>query len=92
MVGIFGITTAESVNLSYPEDSIFEDIFLTSKKTVMDLRGQGADLIIVITHQSIHDDRQLARFACSLLCLFALEMLKELILFLEVMITPLTPL
>ncbi|TMW55255.1 hypothetical protein Poli38472_013146 [Pythium oligandrum] len=61
-LGVFGVCTQETPNLSYPGDNIvFDDVFATSKRCVRELQDQGADFIIALTHLSIAQDKLLAR-------------------------------
>jgi 2',3'-cyclic-nucleotide 2'-phosphodiesterase (5'-nucleotidase family) len=61
-LGIFGVCTDETPQLSYPgEDVMFDDVFKTSKCCVEQLKAQGADFILALTHLPIEDDKLLAR-------------------------------
>jgi 2',3'-cyclic-nucleotide 2'-phosphodiesterase (5'-nucleotidase family) len=61
-LGLFGVCTQETPQLSYPgEDVMFDDVFKTSKRCVDTLLADGADFIIALTHLTIEQDRQLAR-------------------------------
>lgn len=57
-IGIFGVCTPATKNLSQPGDEIeFRDIISTSRKMVHELRDQdGCDVVIALTHLSIKDD------------------------------------
>lgn len=61
-LGIFGVCTQETPNLSYPGPEVmFQDVFTTSKRCVAELKAQGADFIIALTHLSVGQDKLLAR-------------------------------
>jgi len=61
-LGIFGVCTEDTPQTSYPgEDVVFDDVFKTSKRCVDQLKAQGADFIIAITHLLIEQDKLLAR-------------------------------
>ncbi|OCA88952.1 5'-nucleotidase C-terminal domain-containing protein [Pseudobacillus wudalianchiensis] len=55
-VGIFGLTTAETVDISSPGAGVmFEDYLEKSKKTVASLEKQGVNKIIALTHIGFKD-------------------------------------
>lgn len=61
-IGFFGLTTPETVSLSSPGKSVtFLDILTTANKSVSDLKAQGADIIVALTHMDLSDDIRLAR-------------------------------
>ncbi|CAK4714295.1 hypothetical protein AeMF1_002781 [Aphanomyces euteiches] len=61
-IGMFGVCTQETPQLSFPGDKvIFQDIFETSKRCIEDLKGKGADVIVALTHVSIAHDKLLAK-------------------------------
>lgn len=62
-IGIFGICTPATKNLSQPGDEIeFRDIIECSREAVKDLReNDSVDVVIALTHLSIADDKRLAR-------------------------------
>ncbi|PRP78623.1 hypothetical protein PROFUN_13476 [Planoprotostelium fungivorum] len=60
-IGLFGVCTAETINLSFPGETHFSPVVETSQKIVDELRAQGCDAIIAVTHQSMHEDEVLAR-------------------------------
>ncbi|RHY71397.1 hypothetical protein DYB30_008952 [Aphanomyces astaci] len=61
-VGMFGICTPETPQLSFPGDKVeFQDILGTAKRCVDDLKARGADVIIALTHVSIAHDKLLAK-------------------------------
>ena len=60
-IGFFGLTTPETEILSSPGDEIlFAPTIETARQAVDDLKAQGAELIVALTHQFISDDRELA--------------------------------
>ena len=55
-VGIFGLTTAETVNISSPGAGVvFEDYLEKSEKTVAALEKQGVDKVVALTHIGFRD-------------------------------------
>ncbi|RLN96501.1 hypothetical protein BBJ28_00012519 [Nothophytophthora sp. Chile5] len=61
-LGVFGVCTEETPSLSFPGDSVvFEDVYTSANRCVVDLQSRGADFILALTHLSIAQDRQLAR-------------------------------
>lgn len=55
-VGIFGLTTAETKDISSPgEDVIFEDYIERAEKAVEDFEAQGVNKIIALTHIGYND-------------------------------------
>ena len=60
-VGFFGLVTPETAVLSSPGREIaFAPVVETARRAVEDLKAQGAELIVALTHQFISDDRTLA--------------------------------
>ena len=60
-VGFFGVITPETDVLSSPgPDIAFAPVLKTARKAVEDLKAQGAELIVALTHQPISRDRELA--------------------------------
>ncbi|WP_346235365.1 choice-of-anchor I family protein [Lysinibacillus telephonicus] len=55
-VGIFGLTTAETKDLSSPGAITFEDYKAEAEKAVKAFEGQGVDKIIAITHIGYDDN------------------------------------
>ncbi|ETO77072.1 hypothetical protein F444_07683 [Phytophthora nicotianae P1976] len=61
-LGVFGVCTEETPTLSFPGSSVkFDDVFATSRRCVEQLKAQGADFILALTHLSISQDKKLAR-------------------------------
>lgn len=61
-VGIFGLTTDETAILSSPGVGIgFSNYIEAARKAVADLRSQGVNKIIALTHVGVTFDRELAR-------------------------------
>ncbi|WP_336990282.1 5'-nucleotidase C-terminal domain-containing protein [Bacillus infantis] len=55
-VGIFGLTTAETVDISSPgEDVVFEDYVEEAEKAVEAFEAQGINKIIALTHIGFND-------------------------------------
>ncbi|OKO88537.1 MULTISPECIES: 5'-nucleotidase C-terminal domain-containing protein [Geobacillus] len=55
-IGIFGLTTAETKQISSPGDGVkFEDYLQEARKAVDDLRRQGVNKIIALTHIGFND-------------------------------------
>ncbi|SES22701.1 2',3'-cyclic-nucleotide 2'-phosphodiesterase / 3'-nucleotidase / 5'-nucleotidase [Gracilibacillus ureilyticus] len=65
-IGIFGLTTEETVDISSPGDIEFENYLNAAEEAVQELEAQGADKIIALTHigfddnPAIDNDQQLA--------------------------------
>ncbi|WP_413364804.1 bifunctional metallophosphatase/5'-nucleotidase [Lysinibacillus sp. 3P01SB] len=55
-VGIFGLTTAETKDISSPGKIQFEDYIAEAKKAVAAFEGQGVDKIIALTHIGYDDN------------------------------------
>lgn len=61
-VGIFGLTTEDTVGLASPGDKIiFKDHVESAKRTVKALEDQGIDKIIAVTHLGYTVDQELAK-------------------------------
>ncbi|EGZ22864.1 hypothetical protein PHYSODRAFT_482069, partial [Phytophthora sojae] len=66
-LGIFGVCTQDTPQISNPGDGVpFEGIYKSSKRCVDNLRSDGADFIIALTRLTIEEDRQLARHVKSI--------------------------
>ncbi|MBM3533538.1 MAG: bifunctional metallophosphatase/5'-nucleotidase [Alphaproteobacteria bacterium] len=60
--GFFGVITPETVHLASPgKDLKFEDYLAASARLVKQLKDQGADVVVALTHINIAEDRELAR-------------------------------
>ncbi|WP_226580910.1 cell wall-binding repeat-containing protein [Halobacillus litoralis] len=60
-VGVFGLTSEETVTLSNPGDTIsFEDYIQKAEDTVAMLEGEGVNKIIALTHIGVTYDETLA--------------------------------
>ena len=55
-VGIFGLTTEETVNLSSPGEIVFEDYAEAAQETVDAFEAQGVNKIIALTHIGFDDN------------------------------------
>lgn len=55
-VGIFGLTTAETADISSPEDIKFKDYLEEAEKAVKAFENQGVDKIVAITHIGFDDN------------------------------------
>lgn len=61
-IGIFGLTTEETPEVSSPGQGItFTNYIEAAKKAVAELKAQGVNKIIALTHIGITFDRELAR-------------------------------
>ena len=61
-IGIFGLTTEETAVLSSPGPSVsFANYIEAAKRSVAELKAQGVNKIIALTHIGITFDRELAR-------------------------------
>ncbi|OCS90903.1 hypothetical protein A6K76_01535 [Caryophanon latum] len=71
-VGIFGLTTAETANISSPGSIAFENYIEAAKATVKKLQAQGVNKIIALTHigyddnASVDNDQQLAKLVAGI--------------------------
>jgi len=60
-VGVFGITTPDSSNISSPGPNVvFNDVVASSQAAVAELEAAGANKIIALTHQGYGNDQALA--------------------------------
>ncbi|MCY4451904.1 MAG: 5'-nucleotidase C-terminal domain-containing protein [Immundisolibacterales bacterium] len=60
-IGFFGVITPETDVLSSPGGGIaFAPVVETARKAVEDLKADGAELIVALTHLGIAEDRELA--------------------------------
>ena len=55
-VGFFGLTTAETTDISSPVNVTFEDYILEAKKAVAAFEGMGVDKIVALTHIGYDDN------------------------------------
>jgi 5'-nucleotidase/UDP-sugar diphosphatase len=61
-IGFFGLLTPATAVLSSPgPDITFAPVADTARTAVERLKGEGADLVVALTHEDIADDRELAR-------------------------------
>src|SRR5262245_45470089 len=61
-IGIFGLTTEETPAISSPGNSVtFLNYIEAARKAVADLKAQGVNKIVALTHIGITFDRELAR-------------------------------
>jgi 2',3'-cyclic-nucleotide 2'-phosphodiesterase (5'-nucleotidase family) len=61
-IGFFGLITVETPELSSTEKKVcFSPLAFTARKMIKELKDQGADVIVALTHLLIHEDRQLAK-------------------------------
>ncbi|WP_080831995.1 S-layer homology domain-containing protein [Cohnella massiliensis] len=61
-IGIFGLTTPDTVSLSSPGDTIvFEDYKASAETAVAKLKEAGVDKIVVLSHLGYTEDEKLAR-------------------------------
>lgn len=60
-VGFFGLVTVETPNLSATGKKVcFAPLVYTAKEMIADLKSQGADVIVALTHLHIKEDKWLA--------------------------------
>ena len=59
---MFGVCTHETRHLSFPGETVFANVIETSKRAVDFLLEQGSDVIVALTHQSIQEDQELAKY------------------------------
>ena len=63
-VGFFGLTMVDAARTSRPgPDIVFNSSLASGKEAVARLRGQGAQVVVGVTHQEIADDKALAAAA-----------------------------
>lgn len=63
-IGFFGVLAPETDTLSSPgPDITFAPVLESAAEAVAALEANGADLIVALTHQTLADDRELAREA-----------------------------
>ncbi|MCA1010743.1 5'-nucleotidase C-terminal domain-containing protein [Halobacillus halophilus] len=55
-VGIFGLTTAETADISSPEDVTFDNYIQTAEERVRALEALGVDKVIALTHLGFNDN------------------------------------
>jgi len=60
-LGFYGLTTEDTVEVSSPGDISFLDAVDTGIDAAQDLRTQGADIVVAVTHLPVDDDFALAR-------------------------------
>lgn len=60
-LSFYGLTTEDTVEVSSPGDIVFLDAVETGIDAAQDLRAQGADIVIAVTHLPVDDDFALAR-------------------------------
>lgn len=60
-VGLFGLITVETPELSSTEKKVcFSPLVYTAERTIQELKDQGAEVIVALTHLLMAEDRQLA--------------------------------
>jgi 5'-nucleotidase len=60
-VGIIGLVLTETATLSTPGPGVrFDDPIATGKRLSRELRRQGADIVVALTHLPMRDDKRLA--------------------------------
>lgn len=61
-IGFLGVLTPETATLSSPgPDVSFPGVIATATKAVEDLKAQGANILVALTHLGIAQDRELAQ-------------------------------
>ncbi len=61
-VGLFGILTPDTAeNSNAGAQVIFEDPVISARQTVAQLRAQGAQIVVAITHETLEEDKKLAQ-------------------------------
>lgn len=81
-VGIVGLITPDTINLSKPGNGLaFDDLKASAERAVAELKAQGAQVLVGLTHVSIEDDRELAALGLFDLILGGHEhsMIRELV-------------
>lgn len=60
-IGLIGLLTPETTSLSAPDEGVFfASVVETAQATAIELKAQGVDVIIAMTHLSLHEDKELA--------------------------------
>lgn len=61
-IGFFGLLTADTEHASHPgENVVFRDPIYTACETIKQMRHDGVDVIVAVTHLAMGQDKQLAR-------------------------------
>ena len=60
-IGFYGLTTAETPDVSSPGDITFADEIETARARQESLKGEGADFVVAVVHSGITEDMELAR-------------------------------
>jgi 5'-nucleotidase / UDP-sugar diphosphatase len=60
-IGFYGLTTAETPDVSSPGDITFADEIETARARQESLKGEGADFVVAVVHSGITEDMALAR-------------------------------
>lgn len=60
-LGFYGLTTEDTATVSSPGDIVFLDAVETGIDAAEDLRAQGADIVVAVTHLPFIDDFALAQ-------------------------------
>jgi 2',3'-cyclic-nucleotide 2'-phosphodiesterase (5'-nucleotidase family) len=61
-LGLFGVCTQETPQLSYPGGNVvFDDVYATSKRCVEELEAKQVDVIVALTHLRLVEDQTLSR-------------------------------
>ena len=60
-IGFYGLTTAETPDVSSPGDITFAGEIDTAKAKQEALKGEGADFVVAVVHSGITEDMELAR-------------------------------
>jgi 5'-nucleotidase / UDP-sugar diphosphatase len=60
-IGFYGLTTAETPEVSSPGDMTFADEIDTARAKQASLKEQGADFVVAVVHSGVGEDMELAR-------------------------------
>ena len=60
-IGFYGLTTAETPDVSSPGDITFADEIDTARARQESLKGEGADFVVAVVHSGLTEDMALAR-------------------------------
>jgi 5'-nucleotidase / UDP-sugar diphosphatase len=60
-IGFYGLTTAETPDVSSPGDITFADEIDTARARQESLKSEGADFVVAVVHSGITEDMELAR-------------------------------
>lgn len=61
-IGFFGLLTRDTITSSHPGDNVLiQDPLLVAEKTIAQMKKDGVDVIVAVTHLAMPEDQQVAR-------------------------------